>query len=272
VIPLSLVGAHWEWSERLGLTMREIFPGKAPLRSLPALKQRLQALPAGTLLVVGRPVNVNRWLSAYTGLIAYPRAVVGDWVDSASISNHPVGGDALYAQTLARLGDTRIVPLVAGFVSFGAAGAETLGGGYARLREPLGSLVVHVVNPAGLGVDAASGRALFTLGEGRTKIVVFAPSEFRGDLSLTLRPYPGRPGTRLVAYVAGGDYSHRSVRLASEGAPIVEIPLAGETTLRLPLALPRGLSTIVLVVDDGRGTLGAREPVTVVGLSLESRD
>jgi hypothetical protein len=106
------------------------------------------------------------------------------------------------------------------------------------------------------------------MGEGRTKLVVFSPAAARAELVLSLRPYPGRPGTRLLAYTAGGDYSHRSVRLASEGSPAAEIPLGGETTLRLPLALPRGLSTIVIVVDDGRGGLDAREPVTVVGVSL----
>jgi hypothetical protein len=212
---------------------------------------------------------VNRWLAAYTGLVAYPRAIVGDWVDSASISNHPVGGDALHEQALAQLDDVRVVPLVAGFVPFDARGTESLGGGYVRLQRPIGPLMVHVVNPAGLGTDRASGRPLFTIGEGRTKFVVFSPEALRADLVLTLRPYPGRPGTRLVAYVAGGDYSHRSVRLASEGAPVAVIPLSGETTLRVPLALARGLSTVVLVVDEVRGVLDAREPVTVVGLSLE---
>ncbi len=71
-------------------------------------------------------------------------------------------------------------------------------------------------------------------------------------------------------YVAGGDYSHRSVRLASEGTPVAALPLSGETALRVPLELPRGLSTVVLVVDEGRGELDAREPVTVVGLSIQS--
>jgi len=269
VLPLGLVGAHWEWSKRLGLTMREIFPGEAPLVSLPALKQRLQALPAGTLLVVGRPANVNRWLSAYTGLLAYPRAIVGDWEDSASISNHPVGGDALYERTLARLGDDRVVPLVAGFVPFDETGTEPLGGGYVRLRPSTGPLLLHVVNPAGLGVDRVSGRPIFTLGEGRTKIVVLSPTGGPAALGLTLRPYPGRPGTRLVVFLAGGDNSHRSVRLASEGPPLAALALGGETELRVPLEVPRGLSTIVLVVDDGRGSLDAREPVTVVALSLE---
>ena len=268
-LPLSLFGAHWEWSERLGLTMREIFPGEAPLASLPALKQKFQQLPPGTVLVVGRPANVNRWLAVYTGLLAYPRAIVGDWVDSASISNHPVVGEALYTQTLARLGDERVVPIVAGYVPFQPIESEPLGAGFVRLQRPSRPLVVHVVNPAGLAADAASGRPLFAVGEGRTKVVVFAPEATPAALGVELRPYPGRPGTRLLAYVAGGDYSHRSVRLASEGPPVAEIRLAGETTLRVPLALTRGLNTVVLVLDEGRGGLSAKSPVTVVGLSLE---
>jgi hypothetical protein len=60
------------------------------------------------------------------------------------------------------------------------------------------------------------------------------------------------------------------VRLASEGTPIAVMPLTGATALRIPLALPSGLSTIVLVVDEGRGVLDAREPVTVEGLTLWS--
>jgi hypothetical protein len=73
-----------------------------------------------------------------------------------------------------------------------------------------------------------------------------------------------------VVFLAGGDYTHRSVRLASEGTPLAVLPLAGDTALRVPLALPSGLSTIVLVVDEGRGVLDAREPVTVEELAIRS--
>ena len=83
-----------------------------------------------------------------------------------------------------------------------------------------------------------------------------------------LQAYRGRPGTRLVAFLAGGDYSHRSVRLAAAETPVAETGLSGETALHIPLELPAGLSTVVLVVDEGRGELDAREPVTVVGLRL----
>ena len=268
LVPLSLAGAHWDWSALLGLTMREVLPGSRPLEELAGLKSRVQSLPPGTLLVVGRPANVNRWLGAYTGLLAYPRAIVGDWADSASASTSPAG-DRLYERALARWDDPRVVPIVAGFEPFRAGEVEELGGGFARLPRLTRPMVVHVVNPSGLGHDDTSGRPLFSMGRGRTKIVVFSPTTATADLRLWLRPYPGRPGTRLVAFLAAEDYSHRSVRLATEGTPVAAVPLTGETVLRIPLSLRAGLSTVVLVVDDRRGVLDARSPVTVVGLALE---
>jgi len=267
-VPLSLAPVHWTWSRQLGLTMREVLPGARPLEELAALKGRIQSLPPGTLLVVGRPANVNRWLSAATGLLAYPRAIVGDWADSASVSN-PDGTVGFYERTLERWDDPRVVPIVAGYVPFQAGGVQELGGGYARLLPPAGPLPVHVLNPAGLARDEASGRPSFTMGRGRTKIVVFSPEALTVQLHLSLRPYPGRPGTRLLAFLVAEDYSHRGVRVAAEGAPVGALPLAGETALRIPLSLPAGLSTVVLVVDEGRGVLDARAPVTVVGLALE---
>jgi hypothetical protein len=50
---------------------------------------------------------------------------------------------------------------------------------------------------------------------------------------------------------------------------VATVPLGGETSLQLPLELPRGLATVVVVLDEGRGELAARDPLTVVGLSLE---
>ena len=108
----------------------------------------------------------------------------------------------------------------------------------------------------------------FVVGNGRTKLVVFAPVGGAATLDLTLQSYRGRPGTRLVAFLAGGDYSHRSVRLAAAETPVGETRLSGETALQIPLGLPRGLGTVVLVVDEGRDELDAREPVTVMGLRL----
>jgi hypothetical protein len=267
-VPLSLAPVHWAWSQALGLTMREVLPGDAPLEEIAALKHRFLSLPPGTLLVVGRPANANRWLSAYTGLLAYPRAIVGDWADSASVSN-PDGDAVLYERTLERWDEPGVVPIVAGFVPFQPERVEALGSGYGRVLASNRPLLLHVVNPSGLERDPVSGRPVFTMGRGRTKVVVFSPTAQAGELRLSLRPYPGRPGTRLLVFHAADDYSHRGVRLAAEGAPAAALPLAGETLLRIPLSLSSGLSTVVLVVDEGRGTLDARSPVTVVGLALE---
>jgi hypothetical protein len=252
----------------LGLTMREILPDSAPLRNLPEMKRRLHEQPASTLLVVGRPANVNRWLAAYTGLLAYPRAIVGDWVDSASISNHPVYGEALYEQALARRDDVHFVALAAGLTPLGQPAVEPLGFGYARLRQPVALTALHVVNPSGIRNDERTGALSFAVGEGRTKVVLLAPRPLHAELTLRLAPYRGRPGTRLVAYVANEDYSHRSVRLAAGETPAAFVPLAGDTAPVIPLELAGGLATIVLVLDEGRGVLDAREPVTVTGLSL----
>ena len=201
-------------------------------------------------------------------LLAYPRAVVADWADSASISNDPIGGHALYTQLLERWHDPYVVPILAGYVPFQAGGVEPLGGGFARiLKQGDDPLLVHVVNAAGLTTDAP-GLPSFELGKGRTKLVVFSPVAGTAELALTLRPYPGRPGTRLVVFQSAEDYNHRAVRLASEGDPVAAVPLAGERALGIPLDLPVGLSTIVLRVDAGGGVFDARELVTVVGLRL----
>jgi hypothetical protein len=266
LVPLSLASAHLPWSRTLGQAMREILPGTT-LARLPALKQRIQELPPGTLLVVGRPVNAHRWLGTALALLAYPRAIAGDWTDGATVTNGPAG-DELYARLVERWRDPHVVALVAGYVPFQPGGVAPLGGGLARLLPQDDPVLVHVVNPAGL--TTAAGAPSFDIGKGRTKLVVFSPAATRAELALTLAPYPGRPGKRLLAFQSAEDYSHRAVRLAAEGTAAGEAALGGETSLLVPLELGAGLSTVILLVDEGRGVLDAREPVTVVGLRLRA--
>ena len=267
--PLSLAPAHWAWSEQLGLTMREVLPGERPLEELPGLKQPAPgpaARDAPRRGTAGEREPLALRLHRPSRVPAGDRGRLGGQRFRLEL---PGRREALYERTLARWDDPLVVPIVAGYVPFQAGGVEELGGGYARLLPSARPLPVHVVNPSGLDRDDASGRPLFTMGRGRTKIVVFSPAALAAELSLSLRPYPGRPGTRLLAFHAAEDYSHRGVRLAAEGTPVAAVPLAGETALRIPLSLPAGLSTVVLVVDEGRGVLDARTPVTVVGLALE---
>jgi hypothetical protein len=265
-LPASQVGVHAPWATSFGEAMREILPG-ATFAQLGDLRRRVQELPPGNLLVVGRPVNAQRWLATALSLLAYPRSVVGDWADSGTVTNHPVGGQELYVQLLGRWNEPHVVPILAGYVPF-QPGAAPLGGGLARLPSGARALLVHVVNPAGLVSDSATGRPRFSVGKGRTKLVVFSRQAQSVVLALRLRPYPGRPGTRLQVFQAPGDYSHRSVRLASQGEPVALLPLGGETSLEAPLTLPGGLSTLVLILDDGSGALDAREPVTVTHVSF----
>jgi hypothetical protein len=199
-------------------------------------------------------------------LLAYPRSVAADWADSGSLSNHP-HGEALYARTLERWDGPHVVPIVAGWAPFQKAGFEDLGGGFALLRNQPGPRLLHVANPAGIEREAEGGPT-FAMGKGRTKLVVFAPEAGPVELGLGLRAYPGRPGSRLLAFLAGGDYHHRAVRLASEGPPAATLPLSGATDLRLGLDLAPGLNTVILVVDEGRGERDARQPVTVTSVHL----
>jgi HAMP domain-containing protein len=265
LLPASQVSTHGPWSRTLGQAMREILPGTT-LERLPALKQRVHDLPPGILLVVGRPVNAHRWLGTALALLAYPRAIVADWTDGASVSNHPTGGDELYARLVEHWRDPRVVAVVAGYVPFQPGGVEPLGGGLARLTVHDEPLLVHVVNPSGLTTSA--GAPSFDIGKGRTKLVIFAPAAARAELALTLAPYAGRPGKRLLVFQSAEDYSHRAVRLASEGTAVAAAALGGETSLLIPLELGAGLGTVILLVDEGRGVLDAREPVTVVALRL----
>ena len=267
-LPCALLAVHWVWARQLGETMQEVLPGPAPLRELPALKRAWRDLPAGTLLLVAKPSNGGRWLGAVTSLLAYPRAIVGDWTESASMGAPSAAGEALYTSLLSRLGEPFVVPVLAGFVPFQTEGVELLGGGFARLLPGESPVIVHVMNPAGFERNAGQGRPSFPIGEGRTKIVVLSRSERPTELALTLRAYAGRPGSRLLVRVAGGDYSRRAVHLAVEGAPDLVLPLGGETAFRVPLPAAHGLQTGVLVVEDRGSAAAARTPLTVVGLQV----
>ena len=268
-LPLSLLAVQWTWSDSLGRSLRDVLPGERPLEELPDLKRRIQDLPTGTLLVVGRPASRHRWLAAHVALLAYPRPIVGDWTDSASVLVHREGGAEAYAELLSRIGGDAVVPLLCGFAPFQPGGFEALGGGVARLIPSGRPLVVHVVNPGGLDEDPDTGQPFFRMGEGRTKVVLWSPLDLAAELALSLRPYPALAiGTRpaLAVFLAAGDYNHRAVRDVVKQGPLLAVPLDGSRELRVPLRLARGLSTAVLLTSPS-------VPLTVEGLRiLRTRD
>jgi hypothetical protein len=60
------------------------------------------------------------------------------------------------------------------------------------------------------------------------------------------------------------------VRQAVSGAPVLVVPLEGQTDLRIPLRLGRGLKTVVLLLDRGEGVGPQLDHVTVLGLAALS--
>lgn len=261
-LPLTLMSVHWVWSGQLGLTMRDILTASRPLADLPAIKGRIQELPEGTILVVGRPANRHRWLGAVTALLAYPRPIVGNWSASASM---PEANQERYDSLLRDIGRRGVVPLIAGFVPFQPEGVEDLGGGFARVLPSGNPLVVHVINPLGLGHDEVSGRPRFEVDHRRTKIILHAPAEMTAKLIVTLLPRPAGEKARLLLSRTEGGYDHRSVRRAAEAPPAISVPIADETALELPVSLRPGLTTVILRLDQ---EAPPPRPVTVVGLRV----
>jgi hypothetical protein len=265
ILPCTLLSVHWVWAGQLGLTMRDILLSERPLDELPAIRQRIQDLPPGTLLVVGRPANRHRWLGATTALLAFPRPIVGNWSASASMTEVD---EARYDSLVRDAEQPGVVPIIAGFVPFQEEGIEELGGGYVRVRPTGRPLVVHVMNPLGLDKDEATGRPAFDLSERRTKVILYAPAETAAELSLSLHPYERGEGTRILAFTAEGGYDHRRVRQATDGPPTLVAPLEGRTVLRIPMRLDRGLTTGVLLLEPDQGSVDGHGRITVVQLTV----
>ena len=262
-LPLSQLAVQWNWGDSLGRSLREVLPGERPLEEFPALRRRVQALPQGTILVVARPENRHRWLAAHVALLAYPRPILGDWTASASVVQRAEDAEA-YAALVSRIGEDGVVPLLCGFTPFQPGGFEALGGGLARLVPSGAPLVVHVVNPTGLGRDAEADGPAFRMGRGRTKVVLWSPRDLPAELVLSLEPYPAAAtGTRpaVETSLTQGDYDRRAVRRAVEqDRPQVTL-LDGRLQLRIPLRLSRGLSTAILRTS-------SPVPLTVAGLEV----
>ena len=260
----SSVGLHAAWSVPVGSTMREVLLGPRPLDHLAELKERVRDLPEGTLVVLARPANRHRWLAAHLALLTYPRPVVGDWTDSATVTATGET-DAAYADALARLGRPGVLPLLCAFRPFESGGFESIGYGLAVLDPSAGPLVLYVVNPAGLAGDT-DALPSFEMGIGRTKVILWSPRQTRAKLRLELAPYPPARAERpaLDVFVSNQDYTKRAVRTVVEEGRAARIFLDGARVIETPpFDLTLGLSTVVLLPVPA-------QPLTVERLRAEA--
>lgn len=74
-------------------------------------------MPAGRLVLLGRPASLSPWLAIYTALLAYPRSVTLDWEDSAGPALGLVPATAAFRADLERFEDPGLV-----FVATGVEG------------------------------------------------------------------------------------------------------------------------------------------------------
>ena len=241
LLPLSLGAIHWPWSESLGRGLREVIGAPRPLEVVPGLRRQLQQLPPGTLLVMGRPTSHNDWLAAALILLAYPRPILGDWAESSNVPVHPKDRGAAYAHGLESL--EGFVPLLAGSSIFETDGVIDLGGGVARLVRPDRPRILYAVNPSGTAPPLL-GEAIVTVGNGRTKLVVFSPRTERIDLR-----FEEQSGTRraMEAYLSPGDFDRRTVLAALDRGPVARLLPGEDGSVVLPLEVTQGISTVVIV-------------------------
>jgi hypothetical protein len=240
VLAASWVRIQWVWSRELGLTMRNVIRSERPLEELPGLKDRVQSLPRGTLLVLGHGSYEDVWLRYYTALFAYPRRVMIDWTGSPSRFPQLAWRDRMntYLERVQDMRREQLVPIIPGFVPFTPEGVEDLGGGFARLKEPR-PLVLQVRNRNGLEFDPRTGQPFFWMGQGRTEIVLFSPTRRSVQLVLAVRPGPSKPET-----------GRRTVEVHPPSEPARVLGLENDTEWRVPLTLRSPLTTVGFEVRD----------------------
>ena len=251
VVVFYLSIGHWAWGERLGRRMRSVILEEQPLRELSGVRRRLQSLPAGPLLLLGRPATVSEWLAPYTALLAYPRPIVGDWAGSASTLPATEATRQAYAAGLAGIGREDAVVLRAGVPPFiDARGADGLGGGVARLLDVSRPRVVHVAYARG---TAAQGVAFLPVGPGRmlgrAGLVVFSPNSVEAALRIVAR---SESSTLSLGFqVVPGALDVRGLQDPLEQFPLSTVSGRSPLGADQPVALGQGLTTIVLSTPAG---------------------
>jgi hypothetical protein len=247
---LALSGVHWSWSETLGRRMRSVVMTEQPLQALPSMRSRLASLPAGTLLVLGRPARTSAWLAPYIALLAYPRRIVGDWSGSASIPLPEAVTKRAFAESLARIGAPDVVVLRAGVPPpIDARGAEDLEGGLARLLDLSRPRLVQLAPIREVLYER--GRALLRVGPPRSQLdlVFFSARPVSTDLQIA-GPSAGASASLAVQLIPGTPRG-RARRAALERARTSPLRAGSPAGARAELSFGAGLSTVVLSARSG---------------------
>jgi hypothetical protein len=265
VVTLSVLPVHWTWGAFLGEAMTGLIGSEHPLAEVAGVKSSFRDLPGGELVLLGRPASNSPWLAAYTALFAYPRRVLGDWEDSASIAVDRQKAAEQYRSHLARLPDAGSIVLTAGFVPRAEPVREPLGGGFSRLLILDRPLLVQLVDPTrGLEIGPRFG-----IGPERTKLVFFSPTASVGALDIEYRLCTEGAPVPLVVQQTGPAVGGQAFRTAIHSASGYEVRLDGAGVSRLPIRLERGLNTVVLTASlGGSGGDGVGRLLEVEALSL----
>jgi hypothetical protein len=263
LLTLFMLPVHWTWGAFRAETMTGLVGSEHPLAEVAVLKRRFGDLPDGDLLLLGRPASISPWLGAFTALFAYPRRVIGDWEDCASIAfDRKVSEE--YRARLARLPGAEDVVLTAGFVPGAEPGREPLGGGYSRLLTLDRPRLVQIVDPTR---DLAIG-SRFGIGAIRTKLVFFAPATTVEALDVDYRSLVEETPVSLVVQQPGPAVGGPDFRIAIRSTSGYEVRLAGAGVSRLPIRLERGLNTVVLTASLDGGRMGVGPLLEVEAWSL----
>jgi hypothetical protein len=263
VLTLSVLPAHWTWSALLGEAMPALVGSEHPLAEVAVIKRRFRDVPGGGLLLMGRPASSSPWLCVFTVLVAYPRRVLGDWEDCASIEFDPKVSDE-YRARVARLPEVEDVVLTAGFVPWAEPGRELLGGGFSGLLTLDRPRLVQLVDPTR---ELAIG-SRFGVGANRTKLVFFARAATIEALDVEYRPLVEGTPVFLAVQQPGPAVGGPAFRTAIRSASGYEVRLDGAGVSRLPIRLERGLNTVVLTASLGGGKDGGDRLLEVEAWSL----
>lgn len=253
---LVLSSVQPSWARRFGFTMRDAVLTESPLRDAARIRERFRSLPAGRLVLLGRPGSLSPLLAMSTALQAYPRPVALDWDGSHKYRCECEADDRA---ALERLGDPDLI-----FTAFGVAGItdapiEPLAGGYVRLLEPGRPQLVQIIGPHPPAHSPQSGRPLLHLGPDRTRLVLVTARPCRARVVLARPPAEGplRAAIQIVAGPAGGAAFRQAVR----AAPVRDVTASAGAPLSFDVALERGQTTLVIALRDlaetGTASVGA---------------